>query len=297
MSRQGAVRWERAARLAPAGAALRPEQPAPAQPATQPTSPTTQPAAAVAPELPLVVVVPAVEVVDLHVTRARRPILRGLSFTVAPGTVTGVLGPAGAGKTTLLRCLVGAQRVTEGRALVLGLPAGARALRARVGYVPAAPAVYPDLDARANLRYFARVLRAPAERIERAVELVGLAGLRAAPAGALPPGELARLALATALLGEPELLALDEPTADLDPADRAELWDLLHRLAAAGATVLVSSHVSDEATRCSRLLALRAGALIADDTPAGLRSATGTGDLEEAFVRLAGARDEAGWAR
>jgi ABC-2 type transport system ATP-binding protein len=274
LSRQGIARAEpaalpEAARSVPPATCRRPSPPAPA-----------------------VTVRPAVEVVDLHVTRRRRPVLRDLTFEVPAGTVTGLLGPSGSGKTTLLRCVVGAQRVTGGQVRVLGEPAGAAGLRSRVGYVTQEPAVYADLDVLGNLRYFGRVLAAPPGRVEEVLERVRLTEHVRTVAGLLSTGERSRLALATALVGDPEVLVLDEPTVGLDPVLRQELWELFHELAARGTTVLVSSHVMDEAARCARLLVLREGVLIADDTPAGLRAANCTGDLEEAFLRMVRERDE-----
>jgi ABC-2 type transport system ATP-binding protein len=234
----------------------------------------------------------AVEVVDLNVVRGGRPVLRGLTFDVATATVTGLLGPSGCGKTTLMRAVVGAQRIACGEVRVLGHPAGSAAVRARVGYVTQAPAVYTDLSVEENLHYFGRLLGVGATRVTEVIELVDLASHATSVVARLSGGEQARVSLATALLGNPELLVLDEPTVGLDPVLRHELWQLFHSLAAGGTTILVSSHVMDEAARCSRLLLMRDGALLADGTPAELRSSTGTGDLEEAFLRLVRQHDD-----
>jgi len=230
--------------------------------------------------------VPAVRVADLRVVRGTRVVLPGLSFEVPRGQVTGLLGPSGGGKTTLMRALVGVQRVAGGRVEVLGLPAGTRALRSRVGYVTQAPSVYPDLTVTENLRFFARVLRAPLGEVAQVLEQVDLVGHADALAGRLSGGQRSRVSLAVALLGGPELLVLDEPTVGLDPVLRRDLWALFHRLAADGTTVLVSSHVMDEAQRCDRLLLLRDGVLVADDSPARLLAATGADDVESAFLAL-----------
>jgi ABC-2 type transport system ATP-binding protein len=229
---------------------------------------------------------PAVEVRDLRVIRGSRPVLRDLSFRLPAGRVTGLLGPSGCGKTTLMRSIVGVQVVESGEVAVLGEPAGTAGLRSRVGYVTQAPAVYGDLTARENLRYFGRLLDAPAERVPATIATVHLEEHADRPVRDLSGGQRARVSLATALLGEPALLVLDEPTVGLDPVLREDLWQTFHRLADAGATLLVSSHVMDEARRCSWLLLMREGGLVAECTPAELTERTGERDMERAFLRL-----------
>jgi ABC-2 type transport system ATP-binding protein len=228
----------------------------------------------------------AVTVEGLRVRRGGREVVRELSFAVPRGTVTGLLGPSGCGKTTLLRSVVGAQIVSGGTVIVLGRPAGSAELRGRVGYATQSPAVYPDLTVAENLRYFAAVLRAPASEIDRVIGETGLTAHAGQVVAHLSGGERSRTSLAVALLGSPELLVLDEPTVGLDPVLRNDLWALFHRLADTGTSLLISSHVMDEAGRCERLLLMRDGRLIADDTPDGLRQRTGTPDLEQAFLRL-----------
>jgi ABC-2 type transport system ATP-binding protein len=228
----------------------------------------------------------AVRVEDLRVVRGARLVLPGISLAVAPGTVTGLLGPSGSGKTTLMRAIVGVQVIESGRVEVLGEPAGSPGLRARVGYVTQAPSVYGDLTVRENLGYFAKVLRAPTRRVDAVVETVGLQEQAGQVVRTLSGGERARASLATALVNEPDVLVLDEPTVGLDPVLRRDLWNAFHRLADAGTTLLVSSHVMDEADRCDDLLLLREGRIVAADRPDELRERTGTPDLEEAFLRL-----------
>ena len=230
--------------------------------------------------------VPAIEIERLRVVRGDTVAIDGVSLTVEAGTVTGLLGPSGSGKTTLMRAIVGVQVVEGGRVIVLGGPAGSPPLRARVGYVTQAPSVYLDLTIRENLAYFARVLGAPPERIERALDVVGLRGFERRIVRTLSGGELSRASLATALLGEPELLVLDEPTVGLDPVLRRDLWQTFRELAADGTTLLVSSHVMDEADRCDRLLLMREGAILADETPQSLRERTGCESLDDAFLAL-----------
>lgn len=235
---------------------------------------------------------PALSVEHLRVVRGGRLVLDDVSCAVPRGTVTGLLGPSGSGKTTLMRAVVGVQKVAGGRLTVLGLPAGSPPLRRRVAYVTQAPAVYPDLTVRENLRYFAAVLSAPAGDVDRVVGQVGLAARADTVVARLSSGERSRVSLATALLGTPELLVLDEPTVGLDPVLRRDLWALFRRLAADGVTLLVSSHVMDEAERCEHLLLLREGRLLAQGTPDELRARTGRSSLEEAFLALVEALPE-----
>jgi ABC-2 type transport system ATP-binding protein len=228
----------------------------------------------------------AVAIAGLHVVRGGVTVLDDLSLEVATGRVTGLLGPSGSGKTTLLRSIVGVQRVAGGTVTVLGLPAGMRVLRSRVAYTTQSPAVYPDLTVRENVRFFARVLGVPAPGVDEAISAVELESFASRQVGRLSGGQCARVSLATALLGEPELLVLDEPTVGLDPVLRRELWNLFHGLAERGVTLLVSSHVMDEAERCDELLLLREGRLLASGTPDALRARTGAQDLDDVFIRL-----------
>jgi ABC-2 type transport system ATP-binding protein len=228
----------------------------------------------------------AVEVQDLVVRRGRVQAVRGLSLATAPGVVTGLLGPSGCGKSTLLRAIVGVQQVTSGRVEVLGLPAGDKRLRDRVGYVTQAPSVYDDLTVEENLRFFAGVLGVGRDEVRRCVDAVDLGAAGSQVVGRLSGGQRSRVSLAVALLGRPEVLVLDEPTVGLDPVLRRELWAVFHGLADAGTAVLVSSHVMDEAQRCDRLLLMRDGQLLAQDTPEALLARTGAPDVESAFLAI-----------
>jgi ABC-2 type transport system ATP-binding protein len=228
----------------------------------------------------------AVEVTDLVVERGRRRVLHGISCAVPAGSVTGLLGPSGSGKTTLIRAVVGAQIVKSGTVTVLGEPAGSAALRRTVGYVTQAPSVYADLSVRENARYFAALYDLGASDADRAVADVGLTGAAHQLVGNLSGGQRSRASLACAMIGRPGVLVLDEPTVGQDPVLRADLWAKFHALAADGTTLLVSSHVMDEAGRCDRLLLIREGRLIGDGTPAAIRATAGTDDLEDAFLRL-----------
>ncbi|WP_407640066.1 ABC transporter ATP-binding protein [Actinacidiphila paucisporea] len=241
---------------------------------------------------------PAVEAAGLRVVRGGRTVLDDLTFAIPRGQITGLLGPSGCGKSTLMRAVVGSQAQVTGTLTVLGRPAGHRTLRPEVGYVTQAPSVYADLTARQNLDYYAAVLgihrRDRPATVDRTLRDVDLTSHADALTGTLSGGQRGRVSLAVALLGEPELLVLDEPTVGLDPVLRRDLWRLFHRLTEErGATVLVSSHVMDEAERCHRLLLLRDGRLLADDTPDALRRSTASYTVEDAFLHLVDQADAA----
>jgi ABC-2 type transport system ATP-binding protein len=229
---------------------------------------------------------PAVRVDRLRVVRGGSVVLPELSCDIAPGTVTGLLGPSGSGKSTLIRAIVGVQRVAGGSIEVLGRPAGSEELRARVGYMTQAPSVYEDLTVRENLRFFARVLGIGLDAVDRAIGDVDLQQEADRVVTRLSGGQRARVSLAAALLGRPDALVLDEPTVGLDPVLRRDLWELFHELARRGTTLLVSSHVMDEADRCDCLLLIREGQLLAQSTPGELRAKTGAQELDDAFLRL-----------
>lgn len=228
----------------------------------------------------------AIAIEGLRVRRGRTDVLHGLDLRIPRGQVVGLLGPSGCGKTTLMRAVVGVQKVKSGTVTVLGQPAGTAALRHRVGYVTQAASVYDDLTIRQNLDYFRRVLGAGRADVDRAITATDLDEHAGRLVSTLSGGQLSRVSLAAALLGSPDLLVLDEPTVGLDPLLRVELWALFHRLAEAGTSLLVSSHVMDEASRCDRLILMREGAVLADATPAELLAETGADDAEGAFLAL-----------
>lgn len=231
---------------------------------------------------------PALMAHQLTVVRGANDALNGVSFQIKPGTLTGLIGPSGSGKTTLMRAIVGAQTITSGTLEVLGQPAASRALRPKIGYVTQLPAVYDDLTTRQNLRYFASILGLGEREVEKAIKAVDLTRQADQLVGSTSGGQRARVSLAVALLGEPPLLVLDEPTVGLDPVLRQSLWQLFARLAAEGRTLFISSHVMDEAEQCPELLLLRDGKVLSHGTKAELLGKTGCKTVERAFLKLAG---------
>jgi ABC-2 type transport system ATP-binding protein len=229
---------------------------------------------------------PAVRCAALTVVRGGNTVLDEIDLEVEAGTVTGLLGPSGSGKTTLMGAVVGTQRITAGTVTVLGRPAGSPELRRLVGYASQQASVYDDLTVEQNIRYFAVAVGAPRCDVARVIEHVDLGAYRARLAGRLSGGQRSRVSLAVAMLGDPRLLVLDEPTVGLDPVLREQLWSLFADLARSGYTLLVSSHVMDEAERCEQLLLMREGRVLTSGTPAGLRERTGTSSMDAAFLKL-----------
>ena len=225
---------------------------------------------------------------DLTVVRGKIRALDGVTFNVGTGKITGLIGPSGSGKTTLLRAIVGAQVITAGSLEVLGAPASSKILRRQIGYVTQSPAVYGDLTARQNLQYFASMLCVGKPAVERTLRAVDLQRQASQLVGSMSGGQQARVSLAVALLGEPPLLVLDEPTVGLDPVLRKHLWELFADLAKSGHSLLISSHVMDEAEQCADLLLLRGGRVLSSGSKRELLDRTGTDTVHDAFLKLAG---------
>ncbi len=222
----------------------------------------------------------------LGVIRGGVHALEDVSFGIIPGRITGLIGPSGSGKTTLMRVAVGAQRITSGTMQVLGAQAGSKALRSKIGYVTQLPAVYKDLTVRQNLHYFAAIIGCSSKDIIRVLEQVDLTKQANQLTDSLSGGQLARVSLAVALLGNAQLLILDEPTVGLDPILRRDLWRLFKGLAAEGRTLLISSHVMDEAEQCDDLLLLRDGRVLSYSSKHELLRKTRAGGVQDAFLRL-----------
>lgn len=227
-----------------------------------------------------------VRISDLKIVRDGKTIIPNLSMNIDRGKIVGLLGPSGSGKTTILRGIVGVQAIQSGSIEVFGIPAGSKELRTRIGYFTQDASIYADLTCLENLRYFAQILGQSEISVRDVLELVDLTKNQKQLASSLSGGERARLALATALLGKPELLILDEPTVGLDPVLRRELWNLFHRLADQGKTLLISSHVMDEADRCDSLILLREGHSLASGTPHDLKAEAHTDEMEAVFISL-----------
>ena len=234
----------------------------------------------------------AIEISDLVVERGANRVLHGISAQIPRGSVTGLLGPSGSGKTTLMRAIMGVQIVKSGQVTLLGEPAGSPILRHKIGYVTQDPSVYADLTVRENTRYFASLYGLGGAAADEAIERVGLHDQASQLVSTLSGGQHSRASLAAALVSRPEVLVLDEPTVGQDPVLRDELWKGFRDLANEGSTLLVSSHVMDEANRCDRLILIREGEIIADDTPDAVKSEAGTDDLDEAFLWLIRSREE-----
>jgi ABC-2 type transport system ATP-binding protein len=228
----------------------------------------------------------AIDAHELTVVKQAKKIVRNVSFTVEQGTIVGLIGPSGSGKTTLLRTIVGTQRSASGTLQVLGYDAGAQQLRTRIGYVTQAPAIYDDLTVAQNMRYFASLRRATTKDIQDILVKVQLSDQKNQIAQTLSGGQKTRLSLAVALLGNPQLLVLDEPTVGLDPLLRRELWEFFVNLAATGTTLIISSHVMDEADQCGRLLLMREGTLLWSGSTSGLLQKTRTSSVEAAFIAM-----------
>jgi len=224
----------------------------------------------------------------LSVHLGGQQILRSVSADIPAGKIIGLLGPSGAGKTTFIRAIVGRQRITSGRLTVLDRPAGSASLRGDIGYMTQAPAVYPDLSVQENIRYFATMLGLGKTESAEVIAAVDLDKHSEQLVKTLSGGQKSRVSLAIALLGRPKLLALDEPTVGVDPVLRQQLWRIFADIAASGVSIIVSSHVMDEASRCDELLLIRDGELLAQGSPRELCERTDTKTVEGSFLKLVG---------
>lgn len=230
----------------------------------------------------------AIQTRHLSITISKQSILRDITLEIPEGTITGLLGPSGAGKTTLMRAIVGLQKPTDGSLTVLDHEAGSRQLRSSIGYMTQNLSIYTDLTVVENLEYFAEISGANYAMVGEIIEQLGLTHQRDTLAEFISGGQKTRVSLAAALLAQPRLLILDEPTVGIDPVLRAEVWKLLKKLANQGTTLLVSSHVMEEAEQCDRIILMRDGRILAHETPKNLKQQTKTTNIESAFLKLVG---------
>ena len=228
----------------------------------------------------------AISISGLTVIREGNTILKDFDLEIKAGKILGLLGPSGSGKTTIMRSIVGLQRFSGGTISVLGAKAGDKSLRTCFSYSTQDASIYRDLTCSENVNYFSALQGSTSTTTEEILELVDLGKNRKQLAATLSGGERARLALATALVGKPEILILDEPTVGLDPLLRRDLWRLFHRFTAQGKTLLVSSHMMEEADHCDELILLRDGAILAKGTPEQLRQETGLENMDSVFISL-----------
>ncbi len=228
----------------------------------------------------------AVDIHELEIIRSKTRILNSITATIHAGEILGLLGPSGCGKTTLMRAIIGAQRIHSGSIIVFGRRAGDRSLRSRIGYVSQDAAVYPDLSVLDNVTYFATLMGVGRAEAQAVIELVGLAKRSRQLVSSLSGGQRSRASIACALVADPELLVLDEPTVGLDPLTREALWDAFDDLARQGHTLIISSHVMDEAMRCDRLILMREGRILDILTPDELLKKTEKSSPDAAFLAL-----------
>lgn len=218
--------------------------------------------------------------------------LDDVSLDLPEGKTIGFIGPSGAGKTTLIRAIVGRQKVREGSTTVLGLPAGSAQLRSQISYMTQEVSVYPDLTVIQNLRYFATMFGVKRNELRRLtaelLETVDMTRQADQLVSNLSGGQKQRVSLAIALIGKPKLMVLDEPTVGLDPVLREQIWRLFRRLASDGTTIIISSHVMDEAERCDDLVLIRDGKVLAHESPENLCRQTGKDSVEQSFLKLVG---------
>jgi ABC-2 type transport system ATP-binding protein len=232
---------------------------------------------------------PVLEAIDLRKSFGPIHAVDGIDLALQPGRIYGMLGPNGAGKTTAIRLLAGLAKPTSGEARVLGTPMPNRQMLGRIGYMPQSEALYPDLSVGENISFFGTLQGARGkDAVDRALDLVELGGRKGSPVLELSGGMRRRLSLACTLVHEPPIVFLDEPTVGVDPALRVQFWTHFRQLADRGTTILVASHVMDEADRCDELIFIRDGRVLARGSGAELRAKASTDNLETAFLQFAG---------
>jgi ABC-2 type transport system ATP-binding protein len=227
-----------------------------------------------------------IEIENLSVEKSKRKILNSLNLVIPNSKSIGLLGPSGSGKTTLMRSIMGLQKITEGKIRILGFEAGAKDLRNKISYSTQSASLYLDLTCIENLEFFSSLFDENELSIQEILDLVQLNQVKNQLAKTLSGGEKTRLALGTALVGAPELIILDEPTVGLDPILRKQLWQIFKELNKKGKTLLISSHVMDEAENCDHIFMIRDGKIIASGNTSELKSRTGLGNMEDVFISL-----------
>lgn len=237
---------------------------------------------------------PAIKIKNIKVNLGKNFFaLKDVNLEFQTGKITGLIGPSGAGKTTLMRCIVGRQKITSGSIEILGTEAGSKKLRAEVSYMTQNVSIYNDLTVKQNLAYFSTMQgmsgRAKKQVVDKIIETLDLNKNVNQIASSLSGGQRQRLSLAVALIGYKPIMILDEPTVGLDPVLREQMWELFRKLASEGKTILISSHVMDEAERCDDLVLVRDGKIIAHETPRELCLKTESKNVEESFLKLVGA--------
>lgn len=225
-----------------------------------------------------------------------KQVLKDVSFRVPYGCIYGLLGPSGCGKTTTVKIMAGISESTSGETYVLGEKMPRLSLMNEIGYMAQSDALYMMLSAADNLEFFAAIYGMKRDqykkRIPEVMELVNLAEDLNKPVYAYSGGMKRRLSLAMAILHNPKVLILDEPTVGIDPLLRQDIWRELYKMSDQGVTILVTTHVMDEALKCHRLAMMRRGVLIAEGTPAELQENIGAASIEEAFIHYGGGSHE-----
>lgn len=221
-------------------------------------------------------------------------VLHGISLEVRHREIFGLLGPSGSGKTTFVKMIAGIDEATRGEVEVLGTQMPKLSMMNRIGYMAQSDAMYNELTAKENLEFFGALFGLRGGKMKRRIDevmaLVNLTEHLKRPVGAYSGGMKRRLSLAIALIHEPEVLILDEPTVGIDPVLRQSIWNEFENLSQKGTTILVTTHVMDEADKCHRLGMVRDGKLIAVGTPEALKQETGSATIEEAFLYYGGVR-------
>lgn len=237
---------------------------------------------------------PAIRVQGVSKSYGKKEVLHGIDLDVRRGEIFGLLGPSGSGKTTLVRLMTGIDRAALGEVRLLGERLPNLSLFRQIGYMAQSDALYLELTGKENLEFFASLFGMSGsvrrKRIEEVMELVDLTPHLDKPAGAYSGGMRRRLSLAVALIHRPAVLLLDEPTVGIDPVLRQSIWQELYALRRTGTTIVITTHVMDEADKCDRLGMIRDGSLIAVGSPAELLERANAATIEEAFLHYGGVR-------